>query len=182
MSGAQRIIVVGTSCSGKSTLAGEIAGALGYRHIELDALYWLPDWQERDRDEFRAMVSEQVAADEWVLAGNYRRLAQDIVWSRGTHLVWLNYSFPLVMQRALRRTLGRALSRKELWPGVRESFRTSFMSRDSILLWVIKTFAKNRAEYRAIFDDRAKWPHLNRVELSHPEQARALVRGMASRD
>lgn len=37
-----RVVIIGTSCSGKTTLAGTLAAALATPHIELDALHWLP--------------------------------------------------------------------------------------------------------------------------------------------
>ena len=40
----ERINVVGTSCSGKTTLARAIAGRLGLPYTELDALFWGPRW------------------------------------------------------------------------------------------------------------------------------------------
>ncbi|HGM6936289.1 TPA: adenylate kinase, partial [Serratia marcescens] len=40
---------------------------------------------------------------------------------------------------------------RELWPGTgnRESFRRSFFSRESIVLWTIRTYSKNRRKYLA---------------------------------
>ena len=40
-----RLAVIGTSCSGKSTLAKKVANKLGIRYIEQDKLFWLPHWQ-----------------------------------------------------------------------------------------------------------------------------------------
>lgn len=40
----QRIHVIGNSCSGKSTLAGQLARTLEVPFVELDALNWLPNW------------------------------------------------------------------------------------------------------------------------------------------
>lgn len=48
-----RILVVGTSGAGKSRLAGQLAAALGVPHVELDALYWGPDWTPRPRADSR---------------------------------------------------------------------------------------------------------------------------------
>ncbi len=41
-----RIVVIGASGSGKTTFSNQLAGKLAYNHIELDAIHWLPDWQE----------------------------------------------------------------------------------------------------------------------------------------
>ena len=40
----QRSLVWGNSCSGKSTLASQIARSRGLPFVELDALNWLPNW------------------------------------------------------------------------------------------------------------------------------------------
>ncbi len=80
----QRVNVIGTSCSGKTTFAKNLAQALNVKHIELDAIYWLPDWIERPNDEFRNLVEKEVAADVWVLTSfhrhrrDYPRLLQEI--------------------------------------------------------------------------------------------------------
>ena len=55
-----RISIVGCCCTGKSTLAHTLAKIKGVRHIELDSLAWLPGWQNRDREEFSAMLSQQI--------------------------------------------------------------------------------------------------------------------------
>ena len=38
-----KIIVVGTMCAGKTTLARKIAKELDLKHIEIDQLYWKPN-------------------------------------------------------------------------------------------------------------------------------------------
>lgn len=40
-----KVNVIGTSGSGKSTLAKRIAAELDIPYIEMDRLYWCPDWQ-----------------------------------------------------------------------------------------------------------------------------------------
>ena len=65
-----RIIIVGSSRSGKTIIAKQVAAALQVPHIELDALHWLTKWQERPDSEFRGLVSSSVAADCWVVYHN----------------------------------------------------------------------------------------------------------------
>jgi adenylate kinase family enzyme len=146
----ERVIVVGTSCAGKTTLARRIAEALDVPHVELDVVFWGPDWRECPVDKFREAVRERVEADRWVVDGNYSKV-RDIVLSRATDAVWLNYSFPIVFWRALSRTCRRVFTREELFSGNRETFRVAFLSRDSILWWVVRTYRARRRLYRQLF-------------------------------
>jgi len=70
--------------------------------------------------EFRSLVEELVFAPRWISDGNYSAV-RDLVRGRATHIIRLNCSFPVVLSRALRRTIGRSPTREELWAGNRES-------------------------------------------------------------
>jgi len=142
--------VVGCSCSGKTTLALRLAAALGHSRIELDALYWLADWEARSDAEFREEVARAIARPHWVVDGNYRTRLQGLVWSEATAVVWLDYSFPRTFVRALRRTFRRVFTRERIYAGNIESFRHAFLSRDSILWWVVIIWRKNRRELEAL--------------------------------
>jgi hypothetical protein len=83
-----RISVVGTSGSGKTAVASEIARRLKIPHVELDALHWRKGWQEAPAHEFRQQVDNATRADTWVADGNYHQV-RDIVWRRATFVVWL---------------------------------------------------------------------------------------------
>ena len=64
-----RVVVVGTSCSGKTTLARRLAGILGTPHVELDSLHWGPEWTPHA--DFPSRVLEAVEQPRWVIEGNY---------------------------------------------------------------------------------------------------------------
>ena len=78
-------------------------------HVELDAIHWLPGWEPRPREAFRALVGEAAAQPAWVMDGNYGTV-RDLLWPRATAAIWLNYPFATVMGRALRRTVKRAFT------------------------------------------------------------------------
>jgi adenylate kinase family enzyme len=142
-----RVAVFGTTGSGKSWLAERLAARHGLRLIELDRLYWGRDWQPATLELFRHRVEREIRDGDWIVVGNYGQV-RDLVWSAADTLIWLDLPFPLVMWRLLRRTIGRVLRREDLWgTGNRESFRSAFMSRDSILLWAIKTHGRNRQRF-----------------------------------
>jgi adenylate kinase family enzyme len=175
----QRVVVIGTSGSGKTTLAERLAAALGYEHIELDAIHWLPDWEMRPLEEFREKVTEAIAGETWVVDGNYGKV-RDIVWGRATTVVWLNYSRAVVLWRIVTRTLLRSLRQEELFSGNRESLATAMFGKESIVAWSMGTFARRRREYPQLFK-QAAYEHLNVVELHRPKQAAAFVKEMISK-
>jgi adenylate kinase family enzyme len=174
----RRVGVVGSSCAGKTTFSRCLAQHLGIPHIELDALYWLPNWKPRPRREFLALVEEAVAQEHWVIDGNYSAV-RTLVWSRATTVVWLNYTFPTVLWRALTRTVRRSLTQEELFAGNRESLRLAFLSRESILWWVITTFHQRRHQYQALFNGPA-WAQLTRVEIRNSAEAERFLETLAT--
>jgi len=139
----ERINVIGTTGSGKTTIAKALAETLGVPHIELDALFWKPAWGETPDEEFLPKVDAATRAERWVLDGNYSR-TRPIVWPRADTIVWLDYAFPRVFFQLLRRTIRRTLTREELWSGCTERFAVSFFSRKSILAWCLKTYWRRR--------------------------------------
>jgi adenylate kinase family enzyme len=173
-SALERIVVVGTSCSGKTTYARSLAAMLGHPHIELDALHWLPDWVERPNEEFQSLVAAAVAPDRWVVDGNYRTV-REVIWPRATCIIWLNYGFPTVLGRAFRRTLRRSLTHEELYSGNRESLRRAFFNRESILLWVITTYRRRQKQFSQLRASNA-FNHLQWVEFRKPREAEQFLR------
>ena len=169
-----RVVVIGSSGSGKTTLARRLAETLGVRHVELDALHFLPDWQERSDADFKQGVADAIRGDRWVVDGNYS-IARDLVWPRATRIIWLNYSFARTFGQALRRTARRFIHREVLWAGNRERLWTTLFSRDSILWWVISTHARRKREFGALRDPSHELSDLL-LELTHPRQAETLLR------
>lgn len=72
----RRIMIMGPTNSGKSTLARAIAGKLGVEPIYLDQLKHLPNtnWKQRTDEDFAALHDEAILADGWVMEGNYSNL------------------------------------------------------------------------------------------------------------
>jgi adenylate kinase family enzyme len=159
-----RVAIVGTSCSGKTTLGNTLAAELRAPRIELDALHWGPDWTPCPRDEFRESVDRATSEPLWVCDGNYS-VVRDLVWQRATMLVWLNYSFPFVFRRALGRTLSRCFYRTRIYAGNRETFHKAFLSSDSILLWVCQTHWQHRRRLPNAFRE-PQHAHLKVVQLT----------------
>lgn len=171
-----KINVIGTSGSGKSTVARGIAQKLKIPYIQLDALFWRSDWQGTPDDVFFTKIEESLAGKgDWVIDGNYKR-TQSIKWREVDTIVWVDYSFARTLYQAVRRAATRAWQGQEIWPGTgnRETFRKSFFSRESIILWTLKTYKNNRRQYQALLND-ARWQHVRFVRLRSPRETQAFL-------
>ncbi|MBI3267858.1 MAG: adenylate kinase [Planctomycetes bacterium] len=166
---ARRVVVVGTTGSGKSSLARAVAGRLGVPHVELDALHNGPNWSTPPDEVFRERVDLALRGGAWVADGNYSRV-RDLVWGRAETIVWLDYPLRLVLARLVARTLRRVVTGERLWNGNRETWGTLF-SRESILLWALETHGRNRRAYARLFRSPDHM-RLDRVRLRSPAEAR----------
>lgn len=155
----RRIHVVGTSGSGKTTVAKAIADKLGIRHIELDAIHWQPDWTEIPKDEFRRRVEEETSEESWTIDGNYSKV-RDIIWGKVDTIVWLDIPFTPVFLRILWRTIRRIVTREKLWNGNVENL-DALIGKDAMPRWVIQTHQKRRDEYPPLLAD----PELKHVDI-----------------
>jgi adenylate kinase family enzyme len=67
----RRILVVGSGGAGKTTFARELAERTGLPLVHLDREYWRPGWIEPPKGQWRARVAELIAAETWIMDGNY---------------------------------------------------------------------------------------------------------------
>lgn len=68
---ADRVLVIGCSGGGKSTLSRAIAAHLDLEYQSIDRdVRWLAGWKERDRDARRLILEDLVARERWVMDGS----------------------------------------------------------------------------------------------------------------
>jgi adenylate kinase family enzyme len=142
--------VVGSSGSGKTTIAAALAERLRVPHIELDAIHWGPNWSALDDETFRDRVREATAADGWVCDGNYSAV-RPIVLERADTVVWLDLPLRTCLARMLRRAAGRIRGGEELWGGNLESWPGLVIGRDALLWWLITQHRRKQRDYEARF-------------------------------
>ncbi|MEQ8281910.1 MAG: topology modulation protein [Parvibaculum sp.] len=122
----QRILVIGCSGGGKSTLARRLGAKRALPVVHLDVLFWKPGWVESSYDEFRPKVAAAVAEDRWVIDGNFSRTF-DLRLPRADTIVWVDQPRRICLWRAFRRTLTLfGETRADLAPGCPEKFDPAF--------------------------------------------------------
>ncbi|MDR9780727.1 hypothetical protein [Rhizobium redzepovicii] len=101
----ERIVVLGPSNTGKSTLAVALSNKLGFQSVHLDQLHHLPntDWQTRPEAEFAKLHDAAILEERWIMEGNYSRLMpQRLKRATGAILITSNHwlRFPLSQAHA----------------------------------------------------------------------------------
>ena len=176
-----RVSVVGSSGSGKSTVARRLADILGVPYIELDAIHWRPGWVEEEPDVFADRVREATRGDAWVIDGNYQSKVGTLVWGPAELVVWVNPPRWRVMVQVILRTLRRAVTREELWNGNREGWGglRLWSPSDSVIRWAWDSYGPQVKRYEAAMAD-PRHSHLRFVRLrSKREVERFLERVVA---
>lgn len=156
-----RVVVVGTSGSGKTTTARRIAGILDVPHLEMDSVMHADGWNATPDDEFARIVGEFTDQDRWVVDGNYTSHgAREAAWPKADTFVWLDLPRPVVMRRVIRRTLRRVVTREELWEGVREPFSNIYKldPYQNIMVWAWTRYQHIRDKFETAMRD-GSWEH-----------------------
>lgn len=129
----RRILVIGNSGGGKSTLARRLGEKLGIPVIHLDVLFWKPGWTESNDAEFRMRVAEALNGESWVCDGDFGG-SLDLRLPRADTVVWIDQPVWLCLVRAIWRIVKyRTDTRPDMAEGCRESIDLKFWGY--ILAW-----------------------------------------------
>jgi adenylate kinase family enzyme len=143
----KRILIVGSCGSGKSTSAYKLSAKSGISHIELDDLFWLPDWKNIGKVTLSHIVQEKIDSSySWIISGNYSEV-QPVILAKADTVIWLDYSFLIIFSRLLYRTLKRILGKEECCNGNYETFYKTLFSKESIIFWMLCNFHLIKRKY-----------------------------------
>jgi adenylate kinase family enzyme len=174
---ARRIVVVGISGNGKTTLGRRLAQQLGVPFTELDALMHQPGWVPAEPETFRREVEAVMErSDGWVLDGMYQGQLGDLVLRRADTLVWLDQPLPLVLRRLIKRVVKDIVTKRDLYNGNRQTWRYALFTRDSLVGFAIKSHFKRRREWPA---GLGAPPNLEVVRLRSPHEVELWLRCQA---
>jgi hypothetical protein len=169
---SRRILILGRTGSGKTTLARELAAAVGAPHVELDALYFGPNFSTVPLAVLRDRTSAAVSGNRWVTDGN-KSSVRDLVWPRADTVIWLDYPLWVSLWRLGRRAIwrtgvirsqatnggGKAGLVKQIWLAARG------------VLTALRSHRGQRREYPRMFAELQN-QHLAVVRLRSPRATR----------
>jgi len=172
LAGCERIVVVGRTGSGKTTFARQLATVLQVPHVELDSLYFGPQFSTAPLALLRERTTAAIAGDRWVTDGN-KRAVRDLVWPRADTIVWLDYSLGVSFWRLGKRARWRTaqLTAEAARTGQRAGLPRQLLAAAKGVLTALRSHAGQRREYTQLFAEPAN-QHLAVVRLRSPRAAR----------
>jgi adenylate kinase family enzyme len=123
----ERVLVIGGSGGGKSTLARALGTKLKLPVIHLDQSWWTPGWVELGNEQFIPKLNALLADECWIIDGNYTQTF-DRRMPRADTIIWIDQPRDVCLRRALWRAvtqLGRV--REDVAPGCPERVDFEFL-------------------------------------------------------
>ncbi|MGK0414750.1 MAG: adenylate kinase family enzyme [Polaribacter sp.] len=168
----RKIIITGTTCSGKTTLGKKLAEEFCITQIDLDDIHFLPNWVEKENSVFVNDVHSEIEKyQEWIVTGSYQTLLKDTVWQEASLIVWLDYPLHLIFRRYFIRTYKRIFLKEKCCGENYETLGKTF-SKESLFFWIFKTYwhRKRRMHtWKQTLFYHKKW-----LVLKHPKEEQKL--------
>lgn len=127
----KRILILGSSGAGKTTLAKRLHDCLSLPIIHLDQHFWKPGWERPINFEWEKTVDDLAKKDEWIMDGNYRKSLEKRLPFADT-VILLDFSRWTCLWRILKRRIKN--NRQDYLEGCKERINLEF------LIWILWKF------------------------------------------
>ena len=97
-----RIVIVGSGGSGKSTAAKQLGLALSLEVIHLDRLFWKPGWVRVPPPEQEAIIQEIISRPSWIIDGDHLR-TQPLRFAAADTILFLDFPRCVCLWRTVKR-------------------------------------------------------------------------------
>ena len=129
----ERIIILGSGGSGKTTLARYMGKALNIPVHHLDKEYWLPNWERPDNDVWEEKVKSLVKEPSWIMDGNYIDTL-DIRLNEADLVIMLDIKRSVCVASVIFRNIkGHFVKRTDINEGCKDAFNKNFFN---FISWV----------------------------------------------
>jgi adenylate kinase family enzyme len=126
----RRVVVIGNSGGGKSTVARRLATQLACPCVDIDSLVWQPGWRLAPAETYNAEHARLTAQERWIIDGLGRQESIPQRLSRSTDIVLIDMPLWMHFWLAAERQLRWAAGRLECPPaGIAQMPRTEVLFR-----------------------------------------------------
>lgn len=122
----KRILIIGSSGSGKTFLARILGRLLDLPVYHLDAYYWKAGWQTAQPEEWEQILNKLLSQDEWILDGNYGHTLEKRIFFCDS-IIYLKLPRLICLRNCLLRFWqNKGRTRSDMAPGCPEKFDLEF--------------------------------------------------------
>jgi adenylate kinase family enzyme len=144
----RRIAIIGSTATGKSTLARRLGLLLGLPVYHLDALFWRPGWIPTPDDEWEEVLRQILRGDHWIVDGNFTSSIRERLEAADT-ILFLDLPRWISIAAVTRRRI------EQLWhlpPGVAAGCEPMFNLR--LFRWIWTFPEDHRPHFLALLSDQ----------------------------
>ena len=124
----RRVMILGSSGSGKSSLAIQLGEITDLPVIHLDRLFWNPGWVETEPEEMVKKVAQAAAGEYWIMEGNYTNRAFDFRMERADSIIFIDFNRYICIFRVFKRWIkNHGKTRYDLGEGCPEKIDLPFL-------------------------------------------------------
>jgi adenylate kinase family enzyme len=163
-----RVAIIGSGGAGKSTIARQLGVILQLPTIHLDREYWQPGWVMTEREARVRLEAQMVAAERWLIDGNYGS-TMDVRLAAADTVLFLDLHPVRCLWRVIMRGLRwRGRTRSDMAPGCPER-----LPGWDFLTWIATYRRRQRPHIKQLLD---QLPSTTGVHvLSSPRQIRRFI-------
>ena len=158
----QKILVIGNCGAGKTYFAIQLAKKLGLPAVHLDSLFWLPNWIQREQNDFDRLLQTELEKPRYIMDGNYNRTLPIRLQYADT-VIHLNYNRWVCLCRVFKRWF------------LKEGHAQGCKSKiDLPFLWYV--FYKYPKHHRFVSQTlKEQYPSLTWIEICSPLEAKSFL-------
>lgn len=176
----QKVLIIGSPGSGKSTLGKKLHKITNYPLHHLDVIWWRPNWTHISDDEFLNKINSITSTDAWIIDGQYSRNLE-VRLQKADTVIFLDYKRGVCISRILKRIIKyHKTPRDDIYEGCPEKLDFSFlkwtwgypkrekpniykfMKKYENVNWIVFKNTKELNKYLKILENNSFLPSLKR--------------------
>jgi len=146
-----KVYILGTVASGKTTLAKELSKKLKIKHYDLDNIYWLKFGKKRDEKERDKLFRKLCNKDKWILEGAYYSWI-DYGIKKADLVILLKLPRAVLLWRVTKRVLKKEKSKLMGEDRYKENFADYYKYLRAIIHYYDKKYTKGYYKHKELID------------------------------
>jgi len=156
----KKIVIIGVSGCGKTTLGKKLSKDLGIKLYDLDEFYWLENWVKRDKQEFVKLIKQAANEDSWIICGNASKY-RHYFWPQADLIIWLDLPLYTLIYRGIKRGIKQYFTKEKICNGNTQNLKQLCYL---VFYWILKSYPKRKKDYQKQIEisSKTKWVYIQK--------------------